>query len=97
MIAVTLNDYGITFRNSPEALGGLTFENTQGYAYGILAGQQASNQPALDRAQASGALARTCPCQVAADVSRRCLRCGKNAPTDVGGYALSANRAGYPG
>ena len=33
--------------------------------------------------------------QVAADVSRRHLGRAKNAPTDVGGYALSANRAGY--
>ena len=27
---------------------------------------------------------------VAADVSRRNIQCGKNAPTDVGGYMLSA-------
>jgi hypothetical protein len=31
--------------------------------------------------------------QVAADVSRRHLGCGKSAPTDVSGYALSVNRA----
>ena len=29
--------------------------------------------------------------QVAADGSRRCLLWGNNAPTDVGGYARSAN------
>jgi len=31
--------------------------------------------------------------QVAADGSRRYLRCGKSAPTAVGGYALSSDRA----
>ena len=36
------------------------------------------------------AIFHTC---VAADVSRRHLRCEKNAPTDVGGYTLSVNRA----
>ena len=39
-------------------------------------------------------LSKTVHPQVAADVSRRHLRCGKNAPTDVGGYNLSANLAG---
>ena len=33
-------------------------------------------------------LSKTVHPQVAADVSRRHLRCGKNAPTDVGGYNL---------
>jgi len=31
--------------------------------------------------------------RVAADVSRRCLGSRKNAPTDVGGYTLSADYA----
>ncbi len=33
--------------------------------------------------------------QVAADVSRRMISAAKTAPTDIGGYRLSANRAGY--
>ena len=31
--------------------------------------------------------------RVAADISRRQLGCGLNAPTDVGGYALLVDRA----
>jgi len=38
-------------------------------------------------------LAQTFPTRVAADVSRRHLRCEENAPTDVGGYTPSVNRA----
>ena len=38
-------------------------------------------------------LARTLHTRVAADVSRRHLVGEQNAPTDVGGYTLSANRA----
>jgi para-aminobenzoate synthetase/4-amino-4-deoxychorismate lyase len=38
-------------------------------------------------------LARTFHIRVAADVSRRHLGGGQNAPTDVGGYTRSANRA----
>ena len=38
-------------------------------------------------------LARTFHTCVAADVSRRHFGFEKNAPTDVGGYTLSANRA----
>ena len=37
---------------------------------------------------------RTFPAHVAADVSRRHLGSGQNAPTDVGGYTLSMNHAG---
>jgi molybdenum cofactor cytidylyltransferase len=37
--------------------------------------------------------AQISPTQVAADGSQRCLRRGKNAPTAVGGYALSADDA----
>jgi len=37
------------------------------------------------------ALAQTFQKKVAADVSRRHLAGDKNAPTDVGGYTLSAN------
>ena len=36
---------------------------------------------------------RTFPAHVAADVSRRHLGSAQNAPTDVGGYTLSVNRA----
>jgi len=41
---------------------------------------------------------RECPnleiyTQVAAEGSRRCIRCQKGAPTAVGGYDLSADRA----
>jgi hypothetical protein len=35
------------------------------------------------------------PAPVAADGSRRHLRYGKNAPTAVGGYALSAQRVEF--
>src|ERR1035437_1938755 len=35
---------------------------------------------------------RTVHHRVAADVSRRHIRCGKNAPTDVGSYQLLVNR-----
>ena len=38
-------------------------------------------------------LTRTFHTRVAADVSWRRLRCGKSAPTDVGGYILSVNPA----
>jgi hypothetical protein len=38
-------------------------------------------------------LARIFHTRVAADVSRRHLGCGKDAPTDVGGYTLLASRA----
>jgi hypothetical protein len=38
-------------------------------------------------------LARTSHAQVVADVSRHHSGCDMNAPTDVGGYTLSANRA----
>jgi len=41
------------------------------------------------------ALARILPAQVAADGSRRCIRCEKNAPTTVGGYDLSTDRARF--
>jgi len=41
------------------------------------------------------ALTQTFHIQVAADGSRRNLRCGKSAPTDVGGYLLSASRARF--
>ena len=37
------------------------------------------------------------PARVAADVSRRHLQCGQNAPTDVGGYAKMVNPAGCGG
>jgi hypothetical protein len=38
-------------------------------------------------------LARLFPTHVAADVGRRHLRGGENAPTEVGGYSLWMNRA----
>jgi len=37
--------------------------------------------------------ARISPAQVAADGSRRCLSCGKSAPTAVGGYAVPVGDA----
>ena len=46
-----------------------------------------------DGEREAATLARTFHTRVAADVSRRHLSCGQNAPTDVGGYTLSVNCA----